>query len=150
MPLFEPSVTVVNRVRDKDGKPVPWTAYYGGESFTIVDKVSMPLGAARVVIHHSMYKLEPDTMFGSYRLGCEELGLPTDPLTQDEVGRIELIDRELLGADRQFGAKDRFGRKLTPVRKQYRAMRHDSLIAANPGSGDGAYAGEVGEPRKPS
>jgi len=150
MPQREPIVTVINRVRDADGKPVPYTAYYGGESYTFDDKIQLALGEARVVIHHSMYRLEPDTMYGHYKLGSPELGLPCDPLPVGEVHKEELIDRELLPVDRQLGSKDRFGRTLTRVEKRYRPMRTDDWVAPNPGSGDGAYAGSYGEPKRPT
>jgi len=149
MALFEATVKLVNRVRDKNGKPVPYTAYYGGDTVVIVDELRVPLGPARVIIHHSMYKQEPDTLYSSYRLGCPDLGLPCDPLTEEEVNRLELVDRDLLGPDRQFGAKDRFGRALKPVKKVYHAMRNDPLTIPDPGSGDGAFAGTYGEPKKP-
>lgn len=144
--MFEQSVTVVNRVVDTEGKPVPYTAYYGGDTFEIIDEMALPVGVARTVVHHSMYNLDPDTFAADYKLGCKAFNLPCDPLRQDEVTRLELLDRTLLGPDRQLGSLDRFGRKYQPVQRAYRPRRTDPIAVPNPGSSDGAFAGSFERP----
>src|SRR5581483_4458372 len=98
---FEPVVELVNRVHDANGRPVPWEGRYGGDPILITDRLSVPVGVARILIQQSMYRLEPDTMRAEYRLGCEALRCPTDPIPQSDVERVELIERELLPPDRQ-------------------------------------------------
>lgn len=96
-----PVVRLVNRVRDADGKQVPWEGMAGGEALWVVDTLDVPLGVARILIHQSMYKVDPANGSPSYRLGCVKLGAPEEPLTVDEVTRIELFDRELMSEDEQ-------------------------------------------------
>jgi len=149
MPLaaFEKTVRVVNRVIRPDGTHVPYTAYFGGETVTFDDHLDVPPGVASIIIHHSMYRQEPDTFVADYRLGCEEFDTPITPIPEVEVQRSELIDRDLLPPDRHFGAPDRWGRKLQGYTRVYRPARHDPLSVVDPGSGDGVFAGTYGEPR---
>ena len=135
--MFEPTVRLVNRVRDGAGQPVPWEAYFDGQAFKITDSLDVPFGVARVLIHHSMYAFDLDAGVGKYRLGCAAPGLemPTDPIDESEVLRSELIDREALLVGRRVELK----RHANPIR------RHDPLTQASPGRGDGAYAAGYGD-----
>lgn len=144
--MFEPTVELVNRVRDANGKPVPWRGMFGGEQVWIVDRLHVPQGAARILIHQSMYKVEPDTSHAEYRLGCEALGVPTDLIPFAETQREELLDRDLLTPDRQLGTKDRGGRTLTVVKRPYRPSRRDPLTVNNPGQDSGAFSGAFERP----
>jgi hypothetical protein len=149
MAKFERSVTLVNRVRGADGKPIPWQAMFDGERIAIEESISVPVGVARILIQQSMYKMEPDTSTADYRLGCTELGCPIDPLTEAEVNRSELIDRDLLSPDRKLGAKDRFGRTYTAVKRAYRPPRTIPVSVTDPGEQDGVFPGQYGEVKMP-
>lgn len=146
---FEPTVKVVNRVVRADGTKVPYTAYFGGDTVTFTDAIHVPRGVARIIIHNSMYRQEPDTFAVEYKLGCLEMQVPEDPVSEEDVDRMELIDRSLLSPDRQFGAKDQWGRALKPWRRVYTPRRTDPISIVDPGKGDGAFSGQYGEPKKP-
>ena len=91
-----PIVRVVNRVVDDNGERVPYNAMFSGEALVLRDTMDMPLGMARVVIHGSMYKIDPVSGAPSFKLGCSSLGCPVDDLALSEVTRVELIDRSLM------------------------------------------------------
>lgn len=91
-----PVVRLVNRVVDDKGERVPLEVMLGGEALWIRDFIDMPLGAARIVIHQSMYKIDPVTGSPSYKLGCKALDVPVDDLPVSETRRTELIERELM------------------------------------------------------
>jgi len=142
----EPTVRVVNRVRDETGALVPHDFMFGGEAGRITDYLDLPVGVARVVIHHSMYKMDPVNSIPEYKLGCAELGADESPLAVAETNRSELIVRELLTPDRQFGAKDKFGRTFQ-AREIYNPInprRDASPIGPRPTEG-GVHPGEFGD-----
>jgi hypothetical protein len=130
-----PVVRVVNRVRDADGQPVVFKAMVGGESLKIVETLDLPHDIARLVIHQSMFRIDPVTHQPTHRLGCKALGVPEDPVSLAEVeSRGELIDRDLLPAHRQDVKRVRIH---NPIR------RMDPLKINAPRPGDnGAYPGE--------
>lgn len=141
-------VRLVNRVVDEDGARVPQEYMVGGEAFWIRDTLDVPAGVARIVIHQSMYKLDPVSHGAVYKVGCEELGVPTEPIPVAETKRLELLEREYLPPDRQFGAKDRYGRTLKPVRMHNPIRRMDPIaINAPRPSENGALPGEYGDRR---
>ena len=140
------TVRVVNRVVGEDGRPVPHDFMFGGEAGRITDSLDLPVGVARVVIHHSMYKMDPVNNIPEYTLGCAELGADEAPLTLAETKRAELIARELLTPDRQFGAKDKFGRtfQAVPIHNPINPRRDASPIGPRPNEG-GVHPGEFGD-----
>lgn len=144
--MFEPTVELVNRVRDASGKPVPWRGMFGGDQVWITDRLHVPEGVARILIHQSMYKVEPDTSHAEYRLGCEVLGVPTEPIPLEDTQRAELLDREMLTPDRQLGTKDARGRELAIVKRPYRPSRRDPIKVDNPGLDSGAFSGAFERP----
>lgn len=91
-----PVVRLVNRVVDENGERVPQNVTFSGEALVVKDTLDVPIGAARVIIHQSMYKVDPVSGTPSYRLGCQKFGLPTDDLPKSEAYRQELIERELM------------------------------------------------------
>lgn len=132
-----PVVRVVNRVVDSDGKRVPYECMVGGEAFWINDTLDLPRDVARLVIHHSMYRIDPVTSQADYRLGCEKLGTPTSDLSVAEVDRVELIDRELLPPNRQ---------NVKTVRIHNPIRRMDPLMSNTPKPNtDGAFPASFGE-----
>jgi hypothetical protein len=142
-----PTVTVVNRAVDEDGQPVPYEAHIDGQVIRIDRAVDLPVGIARIIVHHSMYRLDPVTQQAQYRLGVAEWGLPTDPLPPEEWQREELVDRANLGPARQHGAKDpRTGRRLALMRIVNPIRRHDPLVVSAPKPNqDGVHPGGFGE-----
>lgn len=92
---LEPTVVLVNRVVDDDGRPVPHIGMFDGQRVEIVDRLPVPYSVARILIHHSMFRLDPNTNLAEYKLGCPEMQLPTDVLKQSEIDqRNELLDRD--------------------------------------------------------
>lgn len=141
-----PLVRVVNRIVGEDGQPVPYEYMFGGEAGWITDHVDLPVDEARVVIHNSMFRVDPVSNLPEYKLGCAALGANEAPIAADQTKRHELIQRELLSPDRQFGAKDRFGRTLKPVpfHNPINPRRDASPIGPRPNEA-GALPGEFGE-----
>lgn len=143
-----PVVRLVNRVVDIDGKPVPQEYQVGGVAFWLKDTMDVPIGVARIVIMQSMFKLDPVTYGATYKVGCEELGVPVESIPVEETQRLELIERENLPPDRQLGAKDRHGRTFKPVRIYNPIRRMDPLAVNAPRPSDnGALPGEFGDRR---
>jgi len=142
----EPTVRVVNRVRDETGAPVPHDFMFGGEAGRITDYLDLPVGVARVVIHHSMFRMEPVNSVPEYTLGCAELGADESPLAVADTKRSELVDRRLLPPARQFGAKDKFGRtfKTVEIYNPINPRRDASPIGPRPTEG-GVHPGEFGD-----
>ena len=130
-----PVVRVVNRVRDSEGKPVVFKAMVGGEAVKIVESLDLPRDIARLVIHQSMFRIDPVTHQPTHRLGCKALGVSEEPVPLAEVeSRNELIDRDLLPPHRQ---------DVKSVRIHNPIRRMDSLTIRAPRPGDnGAYPGE--------
>jgi hypothetical protein len=91
-----PVVRLVNRVVDENGERVPQNVTFSGEALVVKDTLDVPVGAARVIIHQTMYKIDPVSGFPSYRLGCSALGCPTDDIPKEDAYRVELIDRDLM------------------------------------------------------
>lgn len=140
-------VVVVNRVVDEHGNRVPYEAYIDGTVLKIMDEEHVPSGIARIIVHNSMYALDPDTYIGQYKLGVAAWGLPVDDLPLSEVQRLELINREQLPVHRQFGAVDnKTGKKYQAVRRHNPVRRHDPIAQNLAGSRqDGATAIGFGE-----
>lgn len=140
---IEPTVTLVNRLVDEAGELIPQEFMFDGECVWVRDKLTVPVGIARVLVHHSMFKMDAFTNRPQYKLGVEEWGLPTTPITPDEIGD-ELVDRESLGWPRQT-VKGKVLKKGPPLRNV--AQRHDALSVNDPRGGDGAFPGFYGEPK---
>lgn len=96
-----PVVRLVNRVVEENGERVPQNVTYGGEALVVRDTLDVPVGAARVIIHQTMYKIDPVSGLPSYRLGCSALGCPVDDIPKKDAYRVELIERELMPASEQ-------------------------------------------------
>src|SRR5690349_11661878 len=97
MPLrIDPTVTLVNRLRDRDGKVVPQEYYFDGESVVIHESLTVPVGVARIFMHHAMCKMDTFSGACSYKLGVDgEPDFPTDPILVEELGP-ELVDRDVV------------------------------------------------------
>ena len=148
MQIRDKIVTVVNRVVDADGKRVPYQAYFDGTVITIQDSEPVTAGAARVIVHNSMYRIDPDTNYGLYRLGVKEWGMPVEDVSDAEVhSRNELIDREQLPPHRQFGAIDsKTGKRYQQFVKKQPIRRHDPIAISSPGArDDGVFPGGFGD-----
>lgn len=132
-----PVVRVVNRVKDPEGHTVPFEARCAGEAFWIHESIDLPLSVARIVVHGSMYKLDPVTAVAEYRLGCADLGIPTDALPVQETTRVELVDRSLLPPERQ---------KIQPV-KLYNPIRQREAapVVSLRSNESGVYQGHFGD-----
>lgn len=91
-----PVVRLVNRVVNEKGERVPQSARIGGEALVVRDTIDLPIGEARVLIHQSMYKIDPVSGEPSYKLGCSALGIPVDEIPEKDTQRVELIERELM------------------------------------------------------
>ena len=128
-------VRLVNRVVGPDGKRVPHEYMVGGVAFWIDEYLDVPAEYAELLIRQSMYKIDPVSNRGDYRLGCERFGTPMADVPVAETLRDELIDRSLLSPQRQKAKPTRFH---NPIR------RMDALKIADPRDGDGAFAGEFG------
>lgn len=91
---LQPTVTLVNRVVDEAGKPITQYYTFDGRSVAITTELQVPLGVARILIHNSMWKLDPTITSPEYKLGCPELDLPVEPITPDMLAsKNELLDR---------------------------------------------------------
>ena len=130
-------VRLVNRVVDLDGKRVPAEYMVGGAAFWVQEYLDVPAEYAELLIHQSMYRIDPINAQGSYRLGCEQFGVPVTDVPLAVTERDELIDRTLLSPLRQKAKPTRFH---NPIR------RMDPLKQADPKAGDGAFAGEFIKP----
>lgn len=142
---FDPTVTLVNRLVDDDGQPVPQEFMYDGESVVIVDRTTVPVGAARIIVHHSMFKMDPVTSVPQYKLGVPEWDLPCEPICLSEIGD-ELLDRDAVGWPRQTIKGTKLG-KGPPLRNV--GARHDPIAVNDPRGGDGAFPGHYGDPKPP-
>jgi hypothetical protein len=145
-PVIGKQVTVVNRVRDDKGQPVPYDAFIGGTVVVIRESERLPEGIARIIVHNSMYKIDPISFEGHYKIGVPEWGLPIDPITEAEAHPLELVERENLTPDRQFGYKRQDGKSYRPKRFGNTIRRHDPLALNIPGPRqDGAMPAGFGE-----
>lgn len=139
-------VVIVNRMRDASGSVVPYDAFIDGTCMIIRETAHLPEGLARIIVHNSMYSIDPHNFGGQYKLGVEEWGMPITPLTPKDVNRIELIERESLTPDRQFGATAKDGKKLMPVKINNPIRRHDPISMNIPGPRqDGAHPAGFGD-----
>ncbi len=144
MDYAEP-VTVVNRVRTADGRPIPYSAYVGGDVIVIQDQVTLPPGLASIAVHGSMYALDPtrDGDTKKYRLGVAEWGLPVDLLLESAVQEdIERREQEKLHEyDKTRGTHKFVGRRVAqPIR------RHDPVQMGTVGPrSDGVAAAGFGD-----
>lgn len=91
-----PSVRITNRVVDESGERIAQEYMVGGEAVWVRDTLDVPLGVARIMIHQSMYKIDPVNSTPSYRLGCKELGIDPSDIQLADTQRLELLERELL------------------------------------------------------
>lgn len=129
---LESTVTLINRVVDKDGKTIPMDMTFDGRPVKVEDRLVVPLGVGRILVHQSMYKLDLNTNIREYKLGCPELGLPTTPITEAEVhAHNELIDRSKMSS----------GANVKAVHINNPIMRTAPLYYNDPGGGDGAFPG---------
>jgi hypothetical protein len=136
---IEPQVTLVNRLVDRQGKPIPYEFVFDAIGYTLIDKLTVPVGAARIIVHNSMYRVGQSGT--EYKLGVPEWDLPCDPITPDDLSD-ELIDRAELGYPRQT-IKGTVLKKGAPLRNVVK--RQDPLSVANPRDKDGAFPGFYGE-----
>ena len=128
-------VRLVNRVVDADGKRVPRKYMVGGIAFWIHEYLDVPVEYAGLILHQSMYKIDPVNHRGEYRLGCERFGTLMTDVSVDETERLELVDRSLLPPARQ---------QANPTRIHNPIRRFDKLSINDPRDGDGAFSGEFG------
>ena len=145
--LGEP-VTVVNRLRDANGRPIPWDIHVDGDCITITESTVLPAGVARIAIQGSMFAFDPQSLQGDYRLGVADWDMPVTPLPLAELQkRIELIERTKLPPDRQFGWKSANGKTFSVVRTSIpQSRRHDPLALSVPGPHqDGALPAGFGD-----
>ena len=143
---FANQVVVVNRVKDEQGNTVPYDAWIGGQVLVIKESVSLPPGIARIIVHNSMYKMDGVSYMGKYKLGVAEWGMEIGPITVAEAHPLELIERESLTPDRQFGFVNKDGKQLQPVRINNPIRRHDPMVANIPSPNkDGAFPAGFGE-----
>jgi hypothetical protein len=139
-------VQVVNRVKDEQGNPVPYDAWIDGTVLVIQESAMVPEGVARIIVHSSMYKIDPISYTGQYKLGVKDWGMDVTPISKSEASPLELVTRENLTPDRQFGFKREDGKQLKPVRINNPIRRHDPIAANTPGPRqDGAYPAGFGE-----
>lgn len=136
---IEPTVTLVNRLVSDDGQHIPYDFMYDGQPGTVVEKLQLPVGAARIIVHNSMYRYGPNGI--EYRLGVPEWEMPCEPIPPSEF-RDELIDRAGLGYPRQTIKGTQLG-KGPPLKNP--VARHDQLTINSPGGKDGAFPGFYGE-----
>jgi len=108
-----PTVKLTNRVIDEDGNRVPYEGTVGGETVWVRDTLDVPIGVARILIHQSMYKIDPVSGTPSYKLGCKDLGTDCTDVPVKETRRAELLERELL-PDSQKG-KTQFVKIHNPI-----------------------------------
>lgn len=133
-----PVVRLVNRVVDENGKRVPIEFMVGGEAIWLRDSLDVPIGVARIMIHQSMYKIDPVTGLPSYRVGCNTLGCEETDLPASETKRMELVDRDLMSESER--SKMRVEKIHNPINPAL--SRRPS---AGPRAGDdGAHPGEFG------
>jgi len=133
MPGLGPLVKVINRVRGADGSLIPYEGVVDGEAIVVRDTLDLPLGVARILIHGSMYRVDPVTLETAYKLGCAELGAPEDPIPVEETQRVELIDRSGLPEQKM---------ELQRIRNNNRVRRHDPIGVSTPApNADGALQG---------
>src|SRR6266480_5053777 len=126
-------VTVVNRVRDDKGEVVPYDAFIDGTVLVIRESERVHEGVARIIVHNSMYKIDPISYNGLYKLGVADWGMDVSPINESEAKPLELVDRESLTPDRQFGYKRQDGKSYQPKRINNTIRRHDPVGMNIPG-----------------
>lgn len=132
-----PVVRLVNRVIDEKGERVPQEYMLGGEALWVRDTLDVPVGEARIIIHQSMYKIDPVNGVPSYKLGCRALSCDDTDLPVAEIKRTELIERELLPeSERKKMKLERIHNPINP------AMSRG--VSAIKGDAEGAQPGEFG------
>jgi hypothetical protein len=136
---LEPTVTLVNRLIDNEGNHVPYEFVFDAIPGQVVDRLTVPVGPARIIVHNSMYRMGVDGQI-EYRLGVPEWNLPCEPIPPSEF-RDELIDRAGLGYPRQT-LKGHVLKKGPPLGQP---KRQDPLSVNSPGGRDGAFPGHYGE-----
>jgi len=142
-----PSVYVVNRLTNDRGHSIPYEAYVDGTAFKIAEGIHLPTGIARILVHNSMYAIDPISNAGQYKLGVEAWGMPIDALPITVWKRPELVERPYLGPERQHGRVNaRTGKKLQLVSIHNPVRRHDPVAMNIPGPAqDGAHPGSFGD-----
>ena len=133
-----PVVRLTNRVIDEKGERVPYTGTIGGEAVIVRDTLDVPLGVARILIHQSMYKMDPVSGVPSYRLGCKDLDITCADLPVNETRRAELLERELLPESQK--GKTQFVKLHNPINPGLSR----APISTTKGGDDGALPGEFG------
>lgn len=135
---FGQTVRLKNRVIDDKGERVPIEFMVGGEAIWVRDTLDAPIGVARIMIHQSMYKVDPVTGLPSYKLGCDRLGCEETDLPVAETKRLELLDRDLMPESAR--GKMRVEKIHNPINPALSRRPQ-----AGPGAGnDGAFPGEFG------
>jgi hypothetical protein len=135
---FGRTVRLVNRVIDENGKRVPIEFMVGGEAIWLRDNLDVPVGVARIMIHQSMYKIDPVSGLPSYKLGCESLGCEETDLPVSETKRLELVDRDLMPESSRGKMKvEKLHNPINP------ALSRRSQSGPRAGD-DGAFPGEFG------
>lgn len=129
-----PVVRLVNRVVQENGERKPQHVTFGGEALVVRDTLDVPVAAARVIIHQSMYKIDPVSGAPSYRLGCQALGCPTDDLPEKDAYPIELIDRSLMPeSERKKMKYERIHNPINPGLSRGPAGIRQDMEGAQPG-----------------
>lgn len=137
----EPTVTLINRVRDASGKVVPYTATFDGESEEIRESLVVPVPIARILVHNSMYRWDPHGGDPMYRLAVHEWGMDETPIMVSDLGD-ELLDR----SDPSIGPRTTIhGTKLGKGRPLPEPRRRDPVSIRDIGEKDGAFPGAYGE-----
>ena len=137
---FSSTVTLINRVRDKAGNIVPYEVMFDGESETIQESLVVPVPIARVLVHNSMFRWDPNGGDPQYRLAVREWGMDESPITTEEIGN-ELLDRNDPAVGPRMtikGTKLGFGPPIAPPR------RRDPISVRDVGDADGAFPGAFG------
>lgn len=134
---FGHTVRVINRVVDKAGNRVPYEGMFSGEAIVVRDTIDLPIGVARILIQGSMFKIDPVNGQAQFKLGCTKLDTPTTDLTEAEVNRLELLERELLPESvRKKTKTERIHNPINPeLSRGPRSIRMDT---------DGVQPGEFG------
>lgn len=144
MPLrFEPTVTLVNRVRDPQGRVIPYEVMFDGESEKIVETLTVPVGIARILVHNSMFRWDPNGGEPRYKLAVREWGMDETPISVEQIGD-ELLDR----SDPSIGPRRTIhGKILTKGRPlQNVDQRRDPLSVRTTGAReDGVFPGGFGK-----
>lgn len=134
---FGPTVTVINRVVSEDGKRVPYEGMLDGQPFVVVDTMDLPTNLARIIVHNSMFRIDPVTSEPQYRLAIKSWNMDVSDVPVHAT-EGELVDRSLLPEPRL--------KSLRSIKIHNPIQRRDPTTLMNPGArADGAFSGGHGE-----